>query len=145
MTDFTVQTAATGEAVDTRWRAGKHGEDSARPGQLDPTAFVSGTHYNLNGRTDNIVPSGVAIAKAASGLYVPFDSAAGSAGDARRKLAGFINDDGGVPLGATPSTSKPTFARLVHGVINPAYLPVVAQRTTLTAAEAGLSSFVLTD
>ncbi|KJL39915.1 hypothetical protein [Microbacterium trichothecenolyticum] len=142
MTDFSVSKAVTGVPVDTQWRAGKHGQDSARSGQLDPTAFTAGTHYNLGGRTDNVIPSGVAVAKLASGLYGPYDSTAGSAGDPRRKLAGFINDDEGIALGATPATAKPTFARLIHGVINPSLLPVVAQRTTLGAAEAVTGSYI---
>lgn len=137
MADFQVTTAVTGKKIDTRWRASAHGEDSARPGQLDPTAFVSGTHYNLNGATDNVIPSGTAVALLASGLYGPFDITAGTTGDARRKLAGFINDDGGVELGTSPSTSKPTFALLVHGLIRADLLPIAAQRTTVATAEAG--------
>lgn len=137
MADFQVTTAVSGAKQDTRWRASAHGEDAARPGQLDPAAFTSGTHYNLAGATDNIIPSGVAVAELASGLYGPYDPTAGSAGDPRRKLAGFINDNTGVALGATPATSKPTFALLVHGIVRPSVLPITAQRTNLGSAEAG--------
>lgn len=142
MVDFQITTTASGRPIDTRWLASKHGENSARPAQLDPTAFTSGTHYNLNGRTDNVIPSGVAVAKLANGLYGPYSSTAGTTGDVSRKLAGFIFDNEGVELGTTPSASKPTFALLVHGIIKPSVLPIAAQRTTLGAAETVTGSFV---
>lgn len=139
MTDFSVTSRATGENQDTRWRASSHGEDSARPGQLDPTKFTAGTHYNLNGRTDNVVPSGVAVALLASGLYAPYDAAAGTTGDPQRKLAGFINDNAGVSLGASPATAKPTFALLVHGIVKASRLPIAAQRDAVLTADATCS------
>jgi hypothetical protein len=139
MTDFQVTSRATGENQDTRWRASAHGEDSARPGQLDPTKFTSGTHYNIGGKTDNVVPSGVGVAKLASGLYGPYDAAAGEEGDPQRTLAGYINDNAGVSLGATPSASKPTFARFVHGIVKPSLLPIAAQRTSVLTADATCS------
>lgn len=141
MVDFQTTTSAVGRPIDTRWRAGKFGEGSEKSGQLDPTTFVAGTHYNLGGRTDNVVPSGVAVAKLASGLYAPYDPTAGTTGDPRRKLAGFIADVQGVELGATPSTSKPTFALAGIAEVNAALLPVVAQRTNLGTAEAVLGIF----
>lgn len=141
MVDFQVTTSAVGSPIDTRWRVGKFGVGSEKSAQLDPTAFTSGTHYNLGGRTDNIVPSGVAVAKLASGLYGPYDPTAGSGGDPRRKLAGFISDVQGVPLGATPSASKPTFALAGIAEVNASLLPVVAQRTNLGSAEAVLGIF----
>lgn len=142
MSDFKVKTSVVGEKVDTRWRAGKHGQDSARPGQLDSSAFTSGTHYNLNGATDNIIPSGVAVAKLANGMYGPFNSTAGTTGDPSRILAGYINDDAGVPLGDSPATADPTFALLVHGIVKKSYLPIVGQRSTIAAAEGVTGSFI---
>lgn len=137
MTDFQVTSRATGENQDTRWRASAHGEDSARPGQLDPTKFTSGTHYNIGGGTANVVPSGVAVAQLASGLYAPYDAAAGAdETDPQRTLAGYISDNAGVALGDTPSSSKPTFALLVHGIIKASVLPIAAQRTTVKTATA---------
>lgn len=140
MVDFRTTRAVTGEKVDTRWRASAHGEDSARPGQLDPTAFTSGTHYNIGGLTDNIIPSGVAVGRVtATGLYGPYDA---DAEDGREVLAGFINDDSGVALGSSPSTAKPTFALLVHGIIKASVLPVAGQRTAVkTATTTGLFSY----
>jgi hypothetical protein len=141
MVDFQTTTTAVGRPIDTRWRSGKFGQGTEKSAQLDPTAFVAGTHYNLGGRTDNVVPSGVAVAKAANNLYVPFDPTAGSAGDPRRKLCGFIADVQGVELGPTPSTSKPTFALAHIAEITAALLPVVAQRTNLGNAEATVGIF----
>lgn len=134
MTDFSVTSGVTGENQDTRWRASSHGEDTARPGQLDPTKFTEGTHYNIGGKTDNVIPSGVAVAKLASGLYGPFDAAAGEEGDPQRTLAGYINDNAGVAVGA-----KPTFALLVHGIVKPSLLPIAAQRSTVKTADATCS------
>lgn len=136
MTDFQVTSGVTGENQDTRWRWSSHGEDSARPGQLDPTAFTAGTHYNIGGKTDNVIPSGVAVAKLASGLYGPYDAAAGEdESDPQRTLAGYVNDNAGVSLGASPSTAKPTFALLVHGIVKASLLPIAAQRSTVVTAD----------
>ena len=142
MVDFQTTLSPTGRSVDTRWRASKHGQDAARPGQLDPTAFTSGTHYPATGADKNVIPSGVAVAELVSGLYGPYSSTAGSEGDPRRILAGFINDDEGVDLGATPASAKPTFALLVHGIVKPSALPIAAQRTTLDDAEGVTGSFI---
>ncbi|WP_100813020.1 hypothetical protein [Microbacterium lacus] len=145
MVDFQTTTSTVGKKLDTRWRAGKHGQESARPGQLDPTAFTAGTHYNIGGATDNVIPSGTAVALLASGLYGAYNSTAGSAGDPRRKLAGFVNDDYGVelaPAGASTTGAKPTFALLVHGIVKKSRLPIQAQATTLAAAEAVTGSFI---
>lgn len=131
MTDFSVTSRATGENQDTRWRASSHGEDSARPGQLDPSKFTAGEHYNIGGKTDNVIPSGVAVAKLASGLYGPYDAAAGDAGDPQRTLAGYVNDNAGVALSA-----KPTFALLVHGIVKASALPIAAQRESVLTADA---------
>jgi hypothetical protein len=134
MTDFTVDSSSTG-GIDTRWRASKHGQSEGRPGTLDISLFVSGTHYNITGSTygTDIIPSGVAVGKVtATGLYGPFDNAAS---DGREVLAGFINDDQGIPVkrpsGAT--SAKSTFSRLVHGIIRSAVLPVSAQRAAVKA------------
>lgn len=137
MVDFQTTSRATGENQDTRWRWSSHGEDSARPGQLDPTKFTSGTHFNLGGKTDNVVPSGVALGLiTATKLYGPYDAAAN---DGREKLAGYLNDNTGVALGATPATSKPTCAVLVHGIVKPSLLPIAAQRTAVLTATATCS------
>jgi hypothetical protein len=143
MVDFQTSTTAVGRPIDTRYRIGKFGEGSEKSGQLDPTAFESGVHYNLNGRTDNVVPSGVAVALAANDLYVPFDAEAGADGDPARVLAGFVGDVLGVELGANPATAKPTFALVGIAEIAADRLPVVAQRDTVAdAATTGIFKFV---
>lgn len=134
MTDFSVTSGVTGENQDTRWRASSHGEDAARPGQLDPTKFTAGTHYNIGGKTDGTIPSGVGVAKLASGLYAPYDATAGEEGDPQRTLAGYVNDNAGVPVSA-----KATFALLVHGIVKPSLLPIAAQRTSVLTADATCS------
>lgn len=127
MADFLVTDERTGDTIDTRWRASKHGQDVARPAQLDPTAFEAGVHYNLNGKTDGIIPSGTALSKLESGLYGPFVGEGGE--DGADNLAGFINDNTGVAMSA-----KPTCALLVHGLIKPAVLPIESQRNAVQAA-----------
>lgn len=142
MVDFQTTVSKVGRKVDTRWRAGKHGQDSARPGQLDASAFTEGTHYVTTGADAYWIPSGTAVARLASGLYGPFSSTAGAGGDVRRIHAGFVNDDEGVYIGPTPSAAKPTFARLVHGIVKKSRLPIQAQATTLAAAEGVTGSFI---
>lgn len=144
MSDFQITSRATGVKQDTRWRWSAHGESSARPGQLDMSAFTSGTHYNIPGQDKNTIPSGVAVALLANGLYGPYDAAAGAdENDPRRLLAGYINDNEGVVLGDSPSTAKPTFALLWHGGIKASLLPIAAQRTTVkTAKTTGLFTYL---
>lgn len=134
MVDFQTTSRATGETQDTRWRWSSHGENSARPGQLNPALFTSGTHYNLGGKTDNVIPSGVALGiVTATKLYGPYDSAAA---DGRQKLAGYLNDNTGCALGVNPATSKPTIAVLVHGIVKASLLPIAAQRAAVLTATA---------
>ncbi len=130
MTDFQVQTGAAGVVQDTRWRISAHGEASARTGQLAPSTLTPGTHYDA---ATGVVPSGLPVTRITSGanegLYKPW-----SAGDPDAtpdpipadSLDGFVNDNYGVQLGNPVATSKPTFAVLVHGIINPAFVPVDA-------------------
>lgn len=132
MTDFSVTSRATGESQDTRWRASSHGEDTARPGQFDSSTLTDGTHYNIGGKTDNVIPSGLAVGQiTASKLYGPYDS---TATDGREVLAGYVNDNAGVPLAA-----KATFAVLKHGIVKPSLLPVAAQRAAVLTATASCS------
>lgn len=134
MTDLSIVSRFDGPGIDTRWRRSHDVQNVPLPGTLDLTKFVAGTHYNL-GNTFNVIPSGVAVGLiTATGLYGPFDTAAA---DGRQTLAGFINDDQGIPLyrevGVAVST-KALFARLVVGVIKSSLLPIAAQRTTVKAA-----------
>lgn len=136
MTDFSVTSRATGENQDTRWRASSHGEDAARPGQLDASTLTDGTHYNIGAKTDGVVPSGLALGQiTASKKYGPYDA---DATDGREKLAGYLNDNAGVPLSANA-----TIAVLKHGIIKASLLPVAAQRAAvLTATATGSFTYV---
>lgn len=138
MTDFSIDTVTTSPRIDTRWRTSKFGEDVARPGTLDLSKFVEGTHYNIGARKDNIIPSGVAVQLGAGGLYEPWDGTTGV-------LAGYINDDQGIELyrrAGVGKSTRSTFALLVVGIIDASYLPVVAQRTTVKAAANVSGKFV---
>lgn len=117
MTDFQVTTAKTGRKIDSRWRASSHGHGTARPGQIDPTKFIEGTHV-----FDGIIPSGVALSVLPSGLYAPWDPAA-LEGAEQSVLDGFLDDESGVVL-----SPKATIAVLKHGDIATPYLPIAAQR-----------------
>lgn len=132
MTDFSVTSRATGENQDTRWRASSHGENTARPGQLDASTLTNGTHFNIGGKTDNVVPSGLALGQiTASKKYGPYDA---TATDGREVLAGYLNDNAGVPLSANA-----TIAVLKHGIVKPSLLPVAAQRAAVVTATASCS------
>lgn len=138
MTDFTTDTSTTTARVDTRWRTSKFGKDHARPGTLDLSKFVDGTHYNIGGRTDNVVPSGVAVTKnAGTGLYEPWAPSANPETTPHPVLAGYINDDEGIAVyrraGAAKST-KAAFALLVHGILDTAYLPIAGQASAVASA-----------
>lgn len=128
MSDFQITTSATGVKQDTRWRISAHGEDSARPGQLDITTLSAG--HKVDGRA----PSGLALGQiTASKLYGPYDP---DATDGRETLAGYLNDNEGVEV---PAGSKPTIAVLKHGIVKASVLPVIAQRTTVVTADASCS------
>lgn len=132
MTDFAIDSSTT-YGTDVRWRTSKHGQAEARPGTLDVTKFIAGTHYNIGTRRDGVIPSGVALVfNTGTKLYEPWDPAVPAA-----KIAGYINDDAGVEtyrrVGVAQSTTS-TFALLVHGHIEAARLPVAAQRAGAAAA-----------
>lgn len=72
--DFAIDSSVVSPRIDTRWRASKHGQDAAQPGTLDLTKFTSGTHYNIGSRTDNVIPSGIAVQfNGTSGMYEPWN------------------------------------------------------------------------
>lgn len=128
MTDFSITKSATGVKQDTRWRISAHGEDSARPGQLDISTLTAA--HKVDGRA----PSGLALGQiTASKLYGPYDA---DATDGRQTLAGFLNDNEGVEV---PAGSKPTIAVFKHGIVKPSVLPVAAQRAAVVTATASCS------
>lgn len=136
--DFAVTSHQVDNPVDTRWRASRHGQFTAQPGQLDLTKFTSGTHYNIGGRTDGIIPSGVAVQyNATSKMYEPWNPEAVEPATDPLPIAGYINDNQGVATKrADGSTAtKAAFARLLHGILDASYLPVAAQAAAVKTAE----------
>jgi len=147
MADFAITSTHVDNPVDTRWRASHHGQTTAQPGTLDLTEFVEGVHYNIGGRTDFVIPSGVAVQlDKDSGMYVPWvpgTPAEGDEGEPGYKpaveaepVAGFINDNEGVEIKRADGTVSETspFARLLHGFVDVAFLPVATQAAALKGA-----------
>jgi hypothetical protein len=87
--------------------------------------LTAGTHYDGNG----VIPSGLALGKVtATGLYGPYDAAED---DGRQVLAGFLLE----PLQLKSDFSGVTTAvlsgpLLVHGVIEPAFVPTAPTLNT---------------
>ena len=127
MTNFGIQAARTGHVVDTRWRTQSHGENVAVPGQVAVADFTDVIGLVNPG----YIPSGTALAKEGDKIVL-FD------GD--NDLYGFVNDNDGADASAGDYT---TVAVLLHGVINPNYLPVVAQRAAVKAVTG--SNFIITE
>lgn len=140
--DLSITTTHVDSPVDTRWRASRHGQFTAQPGTLDVTKFVSGTHYNLGGRTDNVIPSGVAVEyNAVSKMYEPWNPAAGTV----KPIAGYINDNQGIPTKRADGSAsvKAGFARLLHGILDAKFLPIAAQVAAVkTAPTSAQISFI---
>lgn len=126
--DLTPITTATVLPQDTRWRTSTHGQDSARPIQLDASKFSGDAiaTYDTPQGSITVIKSGVAVA-ALGDLYVPWDE---TKTDGTEVLAGFINDNAGVVV-RDKATAKPGAALLVHGIIDRSLLPVASQRTAL--------------
>ncbi|MBU3995583.1 MAG: hypothetical protein KKF42_07390 [Actinobacteria bacterium] len=140
--DFSVTSTQIDNPVDTRWRASRHGQFAAQPGVLDLTKFTSGTHFNIGGRTDGIIPSGVAVQyNSTSKMYEPWNPVAVEPETEPLPIAGYINDNQGVATKRADGTNAPTaaFARLLHGFLDAQYLPVAAQaaavKTAVTTAQ----------
>ena len=192
--DLTIDSSVTEARHDTRWRTSKHGQANGQPGTLDLTKFIEGTHYNIGGRKDNVIPSGVAVVlNGASGLYEPFGlgawaatsavalgervllasgallvaTTAGTSGAAaptapatiggtvtdgtvvwtrEAGFAGYINDDAGIPLFRRAGVAKSTkagFSLLLHGILEPTYMPIAAQRAAVkTAPSTGSFTYI---
>src|SRR4051794_13024423 len=66
MTDISVHTTSY-LTEDRSWLASEQGTDRPETVPLDVSAFPAGTHY-----PNGFIPSGVVLAKLASGLYAPY-------------------------------------------------------------------------
>jgi len=120
--DFGIDTSTTAPRIDTRWRTSKHGQDNGQPGTLDLTKFVNGTHYNIGARTDNVVPSGVAVQfNASTGLYEPWNAGAHApAGEWEATEAYTLGDRvevGGVVLVVTTAGTSGSNAPAAPGAV----------------------------
>lgn len=126
--DLTPRTTTTVLPQDTRWRTSAHGQDSARPIQLDASKFSGDAiaTYTTPEGSITVIKSGVGIAEV-GGYGVPWDE---SKADGTEVLAGFINDNEGVIV-TDKATAKPGAALLKHGIVDVSKLPVAAQRTAL--------------
>lgn len=129
MTDFSITKQKTGVAIDTRWRAQRHGQGVTVGGTLDPNEFAKAGY-----KIGDVIPSGCALVKLENGLRGPFVAGDGVV------LDGFLNDDSGVVL-----SKQATCAVLKHGVIENAYLPIAAQREAVVTAKTSGSFIYIED
>lgn len=143
--DLSITTTHIDNPVDTRWRASRHGQFTAQPGTLDVSKFVAGTHYNIGGRTDSVIPSGVAVQyNATSKMYEPWNPVGVGEADPL-PIAGYINDNQGIATKRADgsASTKAGFARLLHGILDAQYLPVASQAAAVkTAATSAQISFI---
>lgn len=96
-----------------KWLGSMHGVYNAESGNIDISAFTSGTHYPTG-----YLKAGTPLGRLTSGKkYVPYNS--GGSGGAE-VLAGFLLTDQKVS-GSGEDFNAPV---LMHGIINVDYLPV---------------------
>jgi hypothetical protein len=121
--DLTTQVSSVG-GKDQRWLASRHGLSNAFTRTLDVTKFTSGTHYDA---VTKVLKSGIALAKITSGgLYGPYDA---TASDGRQLvLDSFLINEEPLLLDNGTTSTKVAVAVLRHGIINPSFLPIAAQR-----------------
>ena len=112
--------------IDQRWIGSTHGLDNGETATLTTATLQSAA--NALG----ILPSGVALGKiTASDTLGLFDA---TANDGRQNLYGFLLSDEKIANGATAIT-KVGCSVLRHGTVRLRFLPVVAQRATVVAAD----------
>lgn len=124
MTDISV-TSTVSQVENRSWLVSQHGtEPGATPSvTLDVAKFTAATHY-----PKGYIPSGIVLGLVtATKLYGPYDK---DATDGRQTAAGHLFSSLGVKAGAT----KIGGARLVHGFVNPAKLPLTTGTGALDAA-----------
>jgi hypothetical protein len=126
MSDFSVKTTTTSDA-DHRWLRSKHGVDNAVPVTIGRDLLKAGVHYDSNG----LVPAGLPLGKlTGQASYGPFDS---EATDGRQFLAGFLLEPVQLEADFTGVTSvQLSGAMLVHGIIDPVFVPTRPELTTGT-------------
>lgn len=118
MADLSITTKVASPNSDYRWLRSRHGRDNAVTATIDVSKLVSGTDYDSNG----VVPSGLALGKVTGAdSYGPYDPAAT---DGRQYLAGFLLEPQQLQASFTTLTTTNLIApMLVHGIIDPAFVP----------------------
>lgn len=127
MADLSIKTTTTGGG-DYRWLRSRHGRDNAIPVSLKRSLLTAGVHYDTLG----VIPSGLPLGKlTGQAVWGPYDP---TAQDGRQYLAGFLlepeqlqADFGGV------TTEVSQVAMLVHGIVDPAFVPTAPVLDTQTA------------
>lgn len=121
--DISLQPTETWTAENRSWVGSRHGTDVTQTITLKNSLFTANTHY-----PDGYVPSGIVLGRVtASGLYGPYDDAAG---DGRAVAVGFLYSNvkmlaSGADVGA---------ALHWHGVVIAAKLPFSSGTGFLDAA-----------
>lgn len=135
--DLTPESTVTSLGKDDRWIGSTHGIDNGETGTL-LTATVQSFKNALG-----ILPSGIGLGLiTASDCYGLHDPAAN---DGREVLAGFLLSPEKIATPAGAAIAKVGISVLRHGSVRRKYLPVVAQRTSITTATATSGQFVLRD
>lgn len=135
--DFAIETSTTG-GVDDRWLASSHGVTT-----ISGTADVASLATAVDAR--GILPGGVALgvitASGRAGLYTP------GATNGTEVLAGFTREAVNTrnAANATVPSGKVPVAIVKTATIARKFLPVVAQRTSLTHTTVSTGQFVFTD
>ncbi len=135
--DLTPETRIDSLGTDQRWIGNTHGTDAGETATLT-TATVQAYKNGLG-----ILPSGVALGKITAsdtlGLHDP------AANDGREVLFGYLLSDEKIASVAGVAITKIGVSVLRHGSIRRKFLPIVAQRTGITAATASVGQFTYRD
>lgn len=140
--DFSVEVTNETGGTDYRWLRDSHGTTTGITGTLD-LATAKGLRGVANSL--GVLPSGVALGQITdTERYGLFDPAAT---DGREVLAGFLIADTSIfnNKGVVNPSGKAAASVLKHAMIARTYLPVEAQRTSITYLTASTGSFVLVD
>jgi len=146
--DFEITGTDTASSWDQRWMASNEGLALGKTGTLDLNSAGIAGKLNEGGviNPNGIIPAGVALSyNETTDRYELFDST--GAGDTayRAVLAGFLLADIDVTLAdniTVQKSKKAPISVLDRGDIKREFLPVVAQRTTLTYLTVSRGQFV---
>lgn len=143
MSDFAIEVTNVTGGTDNRWMRSNHALDTGLTGTLDLSAGKA--VVDKRDADTGVLPSGIAVGQiTATGLYGLYDPAAN---DGREVLAGFVLADVKIVDSRwnVLKSGKAPFALLAHGTISRKYLPVAAQRTSITYLTASTGQFIYVD